>query len=291
LKSLTLLGIFPRDFGRTKDMSKLHFWPGPKAERLGMLEYLKNKSKTDEHYIRIYESSDCWGLDNIGTTVASHIPPYFAGMLMFWEKCKRDWNAIETKCIGLGDPYCEWKVVPGEISELENSLEKDIETVEKIYKRLMQQITEFILDGKPIKERPNLGNDIHVHSVMHLMGFPHVAGERYRMAQRMGGVKAGKEIGEKLMARGLSEDEALKRAFDFMNYCKVGKVTAEDGTIKIKENCESLRTLIVATRIKEPCCYFTTGFLNGLLLAIKNKRVMETKCIVAENPYCQWEII
>ena len=291
IKLFTLLGLFPRDFSRVKDMSKYHYWPAPKVERLGIMEYLKDKSKTDEHYFRIHESSDCWGLENIGTTVASHIPPYFAGMLMFWEKCKRDWNAIETKCIGLGDPYCEWKVVPGEVSELKNSLEKDIETVEKIYKRLIQHVTEFILDRKPITERPKLGNDIHVHSVMHLMGFPHVAGERYRMAQRMGGVKVGKEIGEHLMNAGLSEDEALNRVFDFLNYCKVGNVTWENGSIKIKENCECLRTMIVATRNKEPCCYFTTGFLNGLLLAVKDKRVIETKCIVAEDPYCEWEIV
>jgi predicted hydrocarbon binding protein/KaiC/GvpD/RAD55 family RecA-like ATPase len=291
IRSLILLGLFPKDFSRVRDMKKYYYWPAPKIERLGTLEYLQDKSKTGEHYFRIHESSDCWGLDDIGTAVSSHIPPYFAGILMFWENGKRDWNAIETKCIGMGDPYCEWKVVPGEISELKDSLEKNIETVEKIYKRLIQHITGFILDSKPLKERPGLGNEIHVHTVMHLMGFPHVAGERYRMAQRMGGVKAGKEIGEQLMARGLNEDEAIKRVFDFMNYCKVGKVTAEDGSIRIKENCESLRTLIVATRIKEPCCYFTTGFLNGIFSAVKKKRVVETKCIVAGDPYCEWEIV
>jgi len=290
LKSFTLLGLFPRDFSRVKDMKKYHYWPAPKVERIGILEYLQDRSKTDEHYFRIHESSDCWGLDNIGTAVASHTPPYFAGILMTWENGKRDWNAIETKCIGLGDPYCEWKVVPGEINELKDSLEKDIAVVERIYKRLIQHITGFLLEEKPLPERPKLGNDIHVHTLMHLMGFPHIAGERFRMAQRMGGVKAGKEIGEHLIAAGLSEDEALKRVFDFMNYCKVGKVTWKDKTIKIIENCESLRTLIVATRIKEPSCYFTTGFLNGLLLAVKQKRVIETKCIVAGDPYCEWEI-
>jgi predicted hydrocarbon binding protein len=31
--------------------------------------------------------------------------------------------------------------------------------------------------------------------------------------------------------------------------------------------------------------------LNGLLLAAKQKRVMETKCIVAGDPYCEWEIV
>jgi len=105
----------------------------------------------------------------------------------------------------------------------------------------------------------------------------------------MDGVKAGKEIGEHLIAAGLSEDEAINKVIDFMNYCKVGKITMDE-TIRIIENCESLRTLIVATKIKEPCCYFTTGFLNGLFLAVKKKRVREIKCIVADDPYCEWEI-
>jgi len=74
-----------------------------------------------------------------------------------------------------------------------------------------------------------------------------------------------------------------------MNYCKVGKVTLDE-TIKIRENCESIRTNLY-THIKQPSCYFTTGFLNGLFSAVKNQHVREVKCIVADDPYCEWEII
>jgi len=63
----------------------------------------------------------------------------------------------------------------------------------------------------------------------------------------------------------------------------VGKVTAGE-TIRIKENCESLRTLIVATKIKEACCCFTTGFFNGFFSAVRNQHVKETKCVVAGDP-------
>jgi predicted hydrocarbon binding protein/KaiC/GvpD/RAD55 family RecA-like ATPase len=284
--------FMPKNFSRVKDMKKLTRWKAPQMERSGILEYLEDISKTDEHYFRIYECSDCWGFKDVGATIASHLPPMFAGMCKGFESLKgleRDWNAVETKCIGLGDPYCEWKVVPGEIKELRFSLEKDRSIIERIHERLMQRLMGFLLEGKPLVEtRSRLGSDVHLHVVCHAMGFPHVAGERYRMAQRMGGAKAGKEVGERLIDAGIGEDEAVKRVLNFLEHCKVGKVTAGE-TIRIRENCESLRTQLFATKRDEPCCFFTTGFLNGFFLAVKNQYVKETKCIVLGDPYCEWE--
>jgi len=292
LTSLQDIGLLPKTISTVKDMKKL--WKLPlfgnlDKERSGILEYLEDISKPDEHYFRIYENSDCVGFENMGAPIASHIPPMLAGNLNMVEKDRRDWNAIETKCIGLGDPYCEFKFIPDKIGELKNSLEKDSPVVERIHERLMEHLMGFLLNEKPLVERPKLGSDVHLHVVMHGMGFPHLAGERYTMAQRMGGARSGKELGERLLEAGLSEDEAIKRVIDFMNYCKVGKVTLGE-TIRIRENCESIRTKLY-THIKEPSCYFTTGFLNGIFSATKNQHVREVKCIVAEDPYCEWEII
>jgi predicted hydrocarbon binding protein/KaiC/GvpD/RAD55 family RecA-like ATPase len=281
------------DFNKGKAMKILvRMWPPAKVERIGILEYLEDVSKINEHYFRLYESSDCWGFENVGAAVASYLPPCLAGICKGWDSLKgleRDWNAVETKCIGLGDPYCEFKLVPGEIDELKDSLEKDISVVKRIYDRLIQCLMGFLLEGKPLVERPKLGSDIHLHTVMHLMGFPHIAGERYRMAQRMGGAKAGKEIGKLLVEAGLSEDEAIRRVMGFMNTCKVGEVTMGE-TVRIRENCESLRTKFFTT-MEEPSCYFTTGFLNGLFSAVRNQHVREIRCITAGDPYCEWEIV
>ena len=69
------------NLGKTKDMKKLDSrWKAPNLERSGILEYLEDVSKTDEHYIRIYECSDCWGFENIGVAIASHLLPMFAGV-------------------------------------------------------------------------------------------------------------------------------------------------------------------------------------------------------------------
>jgi len=296
LSSFQTVGLFPKNFSRVKDMkklSKLHggspYGSSAKNERSGILEYLEDVSKTDEHYIRVYESSDCWGFENVGTTIASHLPPAIAGHLIAFEKDGQDWNAIETKCIGLGDPYCEFKLVPGEIDELKASLEKDSEVVERIHERLMERLMGFLLDNTPLVERPRLGSDVHLLVADCAMGFPHL-GERYQMAQRMGGAKSGKELGERLIKAGINGDEAIKRVIDFMNYCKMGKVTLGE-TIRIRENCETINTAALSSTIMEPSCCFTTGFLNGLFSAVKNRRVREVKCVAAGDPYCEWEFV
>jgi predicted hydrocarbon binding protein/KaiC/GvpD/RAD55 family RecA-like ATPase len=294
--SFQSFGLFlPKSFSEVKDMEKLskssfsQFLFPCHMEHSGIIEYIKDISKTDEHYFRLYESADCWGFENVGTTIASHLPPEISGMLSFYDKEKRDWNAIETKCIGLGNPYCEFKFMPGEIDELRGSLEKDSVVVERIHEKLMERLMGFLLDGKPLVERPKLGADVHLHVAFHAMGFPHVAGERYRIAQRMGGARTGKEVGERLIKAGIAEDDAVKRILNLMDHCKVGKVSMGE-TIRMKENVESiLESYVFATERKEPCCYFTTGFLNGFFSAVKNQHAKETKCIGLGDPYCEWE--
>ena len=290
LCALQSLGFIPKRLSKVKDMKKaLKLLPfrSVDLERSGVLEYLEDVSKADEHYFRVYENCDCVGLENIGTTIASHIPPMTAGWCKQGEKDGRDWNAIETKCIGLGDPYCEFKLVPGEIDGLRTSLEKDSSLVERIHERLMERLMGFLLDGKPLVERPKLGSDVHLHVVSHGMGELNLVGERYRRAQMMGAARSAKIIGERLMAAGLHEDEAVKSVLNFLEYCKVGKVTLGE-TIRIRENCECLRTTMFLHE-KQPSCYFTTGFLNGLFFAVKKQHVREVRCVAAGDPYCEWE--
>jgi predicted hydrocarbon binding protein/KaiC/GvpD/RAD55 family RecA-like ATPase len=293
LFSLQSLGLFvPKRLSRVKDMKTMSrglAFRSVEKERAGILEYVEDMSRADEHYFRVYENSDCVGFENIGVPMASHVPPYLAGFLEMWEKDGREWNAIETKCLGLGDPYCEFKVVPGRIDGLKASLEKDGALVERIHERLMERLMGFLLDGEPLVERPRLGSDVFLHVLIHGMGYLNLTGERYRRAQMTGAARSAKIIGERLIGAGLSEDEAIERVLAFMNTCKVGKVTVGE-TIRIRENCESLRTTILVHR-KEPACFFTTGFLNGLFASVKGQHVRELRCIAAGDPYCEWEII
>jgi predicted hydrocarbon binding protein/KaiC/GvpD/RAD55 family RecA-like ATPase len=289
----------PRSFSKAEDMARvfgMSFEPQITQHRIGTIEYLGSISKTDVHTFRVHESYECCGLENIGTSLAIMKPAMMAGMLQGMEELiggpERDWNAVETKCIGRGDPHCEFQLVPGEIEELRESLEKGSEIIERIHGRLMDHLLGFALHGKPLMERPKLGSGVHIHEVQHVTAAPLVS-ERLKTVFRMGGARAGKMLGERLLGSGLTEQDAVGRTVDLLEHCKVGQVTlrlrsgqALGETIRISENCERF-----GIRTAEPSCYFTTGFLNGLFSAVKNQHVREIKCIAAGDPYCEWEII
>jgi predicted hydrocarbon binding protein len=265
-----------------------------------IMEFMDSASETDEHHLEVREGYNCWGLEKVGARLAFQDCGYVAGILKGFEKGDRDWNVVETKCIGLGDAYCEWKAVPGEIPELKGFLEGlDTSIVERIHDRLMDQLVGFLVHGRPLAERPRLGSGVLFPLMFHVT-YPSLLSDRYRMALRMGAAKAGKEVGEHLMDAGLKEDEVIRRVIDFMNYCRAGKVTLRPSsgqalrsgsgqalgeTIRMRENCES-----VGLETGEPSCYLTTGFLNGLFTAVKNQHVREIKCIAMGDPYCEWEI-
>ncbi len=290
--------FMPKSFSKVNDMKKMErFWSTMELERSGIVEYLDDVSKTDEHYFRVYENFNCWGFDNVGAPMASYIPAITAGACKGFEYLKgvdRDWNAVETKCIGLGDPYCEFKVVPGELDELKTSLEKDLSVLERIHDRMMDRLMGFLLHGEPLVEaRAKLGRDVYIHPVSHTMGgenipaMARVWSERYQMAMRMGGAKVGKEVGEHLLEAGIREDEAVHRVVHLLDHCKVGKISLGE-TIRIRENCENALTKVMQL-LKEPSCFFTTGFLNGVFATLKNQHVTETRCIAMGDPYCEWE--
>ena len=130
-----------------------------------------------------------------------------------------------------------------------------------------------------------MGNRIKYEEMHHVTGVPALLSERYRMALRMGGAKAGKEVGEHLMEAGVIGNEAIERVTNFMEYCKVGKIDLGE-TVKIRENCETF-----GLETGEPSCFFTTGFLNGLFSAVRNQHVREIRCVAAGDPYCEWEIV
>ena len=128
--------------------------------KTSIVDYLDDISKMDEHYVRFAEHYECWGFENVeaslGIMKSAMLEGGFQGMEELIGGPDRDWNAIETKCIGLGDPYCEVKFVPGEIDRLKDSLEKDSVVIERVYERLIDYILGFLLYEKPLMERPIL---------------------------------------------------------------------------------------------------------------------------------------
>jgi predicted hydrocarbon binding protein len=191
--------------------------------------------------------------------------------------------------VGLGDQYCEIKVVPGEIDEVGDSLQAmDHAVLDRMHHRLMDGLMGFLLEEKPLAERPKLGSEVGLTGVFHTMVHPALAGERYRTAMRMAGVKGGKDVAEHLVKAGMEGDQAVSRLLHFLEYCRIGRVTAGQ-TIIMKESCESFWTSFITRKKEEPTCLFTTGFLNGFFSKVKDQHAKETRCIGMGDPYCEWE--
>jgi predicted hydrocarbon binding protein len=290
LRARLFLRFMPKNFSKVNDMKKLiSFFKRISGGDTGeIMEYLEDASKTDEHYVRVHNDFHCWGFENVGATIHLGILGGIAGVVKGFEKDRggpdRDWNIVETKCIGLGDPYCEMKFVPGEVDELKVNLEAiDSAIMERINDRLLDRLIGFMLQGKPIWPRPG-GNEIDLHDFSHIMGTEAaIASERYRMAMKLGGARAGKVLGERLMEAGLKEDEAVKHVLDLLEHCKVGKVSIGE-TLRMVQNCESFMI-----KAEEPSCHFTTGFLNGFFSTVKGQHIKETRCIAMGDHYCEWE--
>jgi predicted hydrocarbon binding protein/KaiC/GvpD/RAD55 family RecA-like ATPase len=288
LRVKLLFKFMPKSYSKVSDMRKFMNMISrfkPAEHGMATLEYLEDVSKMDEHYLRLREHYECWGFENIGTSLGIMRPALVAGSLNGLEKLKgldRDWNAIETRCIGLGDSACEVKLVAGEIDDLKASLEKDSTVIERIHERLIDHLMGFLLHEQPLMERPTIGSGVHIHEVQHVTAAPTV-NERLQTVFKMGGAKAGKTLGERLMDSGLRADEAVRRVVDLMEHCKVGKITLGE-TMRMRENCERF-----GIKTEQPSCFFTTGFLNGFFSAVKNQHVKEIKCIAVGDPYCEWE--
>jgi len=275
----------PKNFSKVKNAKKFLSFQSKPMEKRGMrvIEYMEDISKKDEYHLKVKEGYNCWGLENVGARLAFQDCGLLAGAFNALEKEERNWNVFETKCVGSGDPYCELKIVPGEASEMKDFLEGiDHSTVEEIHDRMTDQLMAFMIHNKPLGDRPRLGSGLVFYIIFHVT-YPALLNERYRMALRMGGAKAGKEVGEHLMNEGIAEDQAVKRFIEFIEYCKVGKITLGE-TIRMKENCETF-----GLKTEEPSCFFTTSFLNGFFSAVKNQHVKEKKCIAMGDPYCEWE--
>jgi predicted hydrocarbon binding protein/KaiC/GvpD/RAD55 family RecA-like ATPase len=278
----------PRSLSDVRDMRKVmsRFLGMGEQFGIGIVEYVEEASREDEHYFRLYESSSCWGFECVGARLAFHDCGEWAGSLMALEARERDWNVVETKCIGLGDPYCEFKAVPGGLGDVGDPYEAiDNSVVDKVHDRLMAQLTGFLVGGEPLIERPRLGSGVSFHEIHHVTGIPALFSERYRMALRMGGARAGKVVAERLLDAGMTEDEVIDKTIGFMEYCRAGKLSLGE-TVRMWDNCETF-----GLGTGEPSCFFTTGFLNGLFSVAMSCHVRQIKCIGAGDPYCEWEIV
>ena len=71
LRARFFFKFIPKSFSKVKDMKKIvkGLPLVYEKERSGIVEYIEDASKTDEHYFRVYENFNCWGFENVGAAM------------------------------------------------------------------------------------------------------------------------------------------------------------------------------------------------------------------------------
>jgi predicted hydrocarbon binding protein len=146
-----------------------------------------------------------------------------------------------------------------------------------------------ILGRDSAPQRAEFNDLVHLHVSFHAYGFPHIAGRRAQTAVRMGGASAGRLVTQQLLEAGLEPKQVLQKLTSYLEQTKVGIVLADESRIRIEENIEPLRTFYM-TEIREPACFFTTGFFNGVYSVLYKKHVLEKRCLAAGDSHCEWEV-
>ena len=82
---------------------------------------------------------------------------------------------------------------------------KDRESIEHVNKHVIDKLLGFLLHGKSLIERPTLGRFVHINDLQRVISSS-ISIKKLQLIFRMGGVKAGKIIGETLIDSGLSKN-------------------------------------------------------------------------------------
>ncbi len=251
------------------------YWHGAPLEATSTKDLLRYRKE---------ESALCWGLPNVGLPLCFYDCGLLAGALISLDKEGCEWEVYEEQCVGKGGDSCIMALSTERHSELYESFSRvTCDAVAEIGQRIVNEIILRSQGQRTIPKRPRLGDLSFLALFQEVTTVPALSDDRYLIAMRMAGAKAGSEMANSLTRRGIS-DEYAARTFEEIYYAmKAGRMQIGE-TVRIFENCES-----TGIRIGESLCFFTTGLLNGFFTTKMNRNVRKTKCVGLNDRYCEWE--
>ncbi len=255
-------------------------------QKWNLTDFQLSSSTKERHVLLLQESALCWNIGDLGAHLCFFDCGSWAGAARAWDGDGCEWSAYEEKCLAAGDAYCEIILSPEVSNQLGAYLDScQSSNCEDVINGLITTIADVGLRGVAPAGRPVLGGETHFSFFQDSTSVPALSNEKFMLAIRLAGANVGKRLAENFLEAGVKEERAHTALATLFSKLKVGRLVLGD-TIKLYENCESY-----GIRIKEPICFFTTGFLNSFFNTIDEFKVKELKCVGAGDEFCEWEFL
>jgi predicted hydrocarbon binding protein/KaiC/GvpD/RAD55 family RecA-like ATPase len=256
------------------------------AQKWAMVEFQLDRSTKERHVFLSRENALCWNIGNLGAHLCFYDCGSWAGAMRAWDSDGCEWSAYEEKCMAAGSPYCEFVASPDVSSQLSPYLDScQSSNCEDVLNELIGTVAYIGLKGVPPSGRPHLGGETHFSFFQETTSVPALSNEKFMLAVRLAGANVGKRLAEKFLKAGAKEDRAHAALASIFAKLKVGRFVLGD-TVRLYENCESQ-----GIKLREPICFFTTGFLNSFFNTVDGFKVKELKCSGAGDQFCEWEFL
>ena len=297
------------------------------ANSLGLPLYLVSRSLVQpindtKAKITVYDSAFCAQMSPIGQPVCYLIAGEISGLIE--TTLGEQVSVVETRCFGLGDPYCEFSIELNKVRDFSFISERPFlsKSEKEKFQRCLDTITKNMYFSSLIRTvlRPGVSDHVHISVLQQTLNGIKFSDPFFSTLLFYAGLHYGKhgadfaiidriikeENGKSLP---MSFEESLKTLKAYFNdpatiltrwqgNVELEMKDEETGLINIYESAISSglnmkgSDFILDVDIETTLCDFTAGFIQGRLSRICDEKikVSELTCLSVGSKYCQFQI-
>lgn len=297
------------------------------ANSLGLPLFLASRSLVQpindtKAKLTVYDSAFCAQMSPIGQPVCYLIAGEISGLIE--TTLGEQVSVIETRCFGLGDPYCEFSIELHKPRDFSFISERPFltKTEKEKFQRCLDTISKNMYSSSLIRSilRPGVSDHVHISVLQQTLNGIKFSDPFFSTLLFYAGLHYGKhgadivtidriikEEGDKPLPMEFEESlHILKSYFNdpatiltrWQGTAELEIVDEETALLNINESAISSglnmkgSDFVLDVDIETTLCDFTAGFIQGRLSRICDEKikVSEVNCISIGSKYCQFKI-
>ena len=297
------------------------------ANSLGLALYEASRSLVQpisdtKAKLTVYDSAFCAQISPIGQPVCYLIAGEISGLIE--TTLGEQTSVIETRCFGLGDPYCEFQIELGKARDFSFISERSFlsKSEKEKFQRCLDTISRNMYSSSLIRTilRPGVSDHVHISVLQQTLNGIIFSDPFFSTLLFYAGLHYGKHGSDfAIIDRIINEENHTELPLAFLDGLKILKdyfndpstiLTRWQGTVELEIKDEETAFLnvsesaiasglnmkgsdfILDVDIETTLCDFTAGFIQGRLSRICNEniKVTEVTCLSIGSKYCQFKI-